>query len=117
MATVTKLYAMSGLKIIKTKAQIMEEFGMSARTVDSRLTEIRQEMRAGGRYAGYEYTIGGSGKYTLINYLVFVDHEMNRGLLTQKNLRKNLPPYNPAKIAQELAMYADKELALESVRE
>lgn len=116
MATTIKLYAMSGTKIIKTKAQIMEEFGMSARTVDSRLREIRNEMRGGGRYEGYEYAVGGSGKYTLINYLVFVDHEMNREWLAQKNLRKNLSPYNPAKLAHELAIYADKELALEGMR-
>ncbi len=116
MAIVTKLYAMSGTQIIKTKAQIMEEFGMSQRTVDARLMEIRQEMRSGGRYEGMKYAVGGNGRYTLINYLVWIDHEMNRELLKQKNLRKNMPPYNPAKVAQELAIYADKELALEGVR-
>ncbi len=116
MASVVKLFAMSGIKIIKTKAEIMEEFGMSVRTVDSRLAEIREEMRPGGRYAGLQYVVGGNGKYTQINYLVWVDHEMNREKLREKNLRKMLEPYNPAQVAKEMALYADKELALEGIR-
>lgn len=116
MGTVIKMYAMSGINIIKTKAQIMEEFGMSLRTVDSRIAEIREEMKPGGRYAGLQYVIGGNGKFMQINYLVWIDHEMYREWLQEKNMRKLLKPYNPAQVAKELAMYADKELALEGIR-
>lgn len=116
MAVVVKMFAMSGIKIIKSKAEIMEETGMSLRTVDSRLAEIREEMKPGGRYEGLQYVIGGNGKFAQVNYLVWVDHEMNRGKLQEKNLRKLLKPYNPAQVAKEMALYADKELALEGIQ-
>lgn len=117
MATITKLYTMSMTKFIRNKRELMEEYEMSLRTVDKRIAEIREEMRPGGRYANLMYVIGGNGKSLQINYLVWFDHEMVRDRLAQKNLRKNLPPYNPAQVARELALYADKELAMEGMRE
>ena len=116
MGTTIKIYAMSDIKLIRTKKKLQEMYGMSIRTIDKRIAEIRQEMLPGGRYEGLQYVIGGNGKYLQVNYLVWVDHEMMRERLTQKNLRKNLPPYNPVQVARELAVYADKELALEGMR-
>ena len=112
---VTKLYAMSGTQIVKTKAQLMEEFGMSERVIGLRLAGIRKEMQPGGRYAGMRYAVGGSGRHTLVNYLVFIDYEMSKGMLKDKNTRKLLAPYNPAQVAHEIGAYADKELAVAAV--
>lgn len=108
MNNITKLCLMSGRQVITVK-DLMAETGMSQRVMDTRLAEIRDECKPGGRYAGKQYVISGGGKFRIINYLIWLDHEFYRVQLAEKNLRKNLPPYNPYRVALETGMYQDKE--------
>ena len=115
--TVTKLFAMSGPNIMKSKTDLMEEWHMSKRTVEERIAEIEKEKFPGGRYENVITAVTAAGKFMMVNYLVWVDYNVHRVELQQKNLRKHLAPFNPYRVAWELGAYADKELALESVRE
>lgn len=103
--TITRLFNMSG-EAYKSKAQIVSATGMSKRTVEGRIAEIRQEIDS-GRYS--EYAVIRDGGFLWVNWLVWSDYECFRQKLLQKNLRKNVPPFNPYKLAFELGMYLDKE--------
>lgn len=109
--TQTRLFAMSG-NIIKTRKQIMEELGMSKRTVEERLKEIEAECRPGGRYENCQYCVQRSGGFVRVNWLIWNDYETYRTRLKEKNLRKSVPPYNPYRVAYEFGMYQDKEMVL-----
>lgn len=78
--------------------------GTTERTVRNRMNEI-EELKE--RYG--EYSTIRDGGIVMINYLVWVDYRHFRKQLRQKNAKKYVPPYDPAKVARELAWYADKE--------
>ena len=102
---VTRIYNMSG-GTYKSRAQIMTELNMGQRSVDGRIAEIQEEIR-NGRYS--EYAVIRDGGFTWVNWLVWIDYETYRKRLLEKNLRKNVPPFNPYKLAYEMGMYQDKE--------
>lgn len=79
-----------------------QELDMSLGSVDKRIKEIKAEIEK-GRYS--DMAIIKDGGFCMVNYLVFIDYIKNRDRLTERNLRKNVPPYNPAKIAHELGWY------------
>lgn len=107
--TASRVYMMSNGPIIRSKEDIMKETGMCKRTVDERLKEIRAEMLPGGRYENLRYAVINEGRFTFVNWLVWVDYETYRVYLKEKNMRKNLPAYDPYKVAYETGMYQDKE--------
>ena len=109
---VTQIYAMTG-NMIKTKRQLVEETGWSKRTVETRLAEIEAEQRPGGRYENCNYCVNHDGGLVSVNVLVWVDYLKYRKHLSQKNLRKNLPPYDPCKVAREYGFFQDKEEMME----
>ncbi|MGN0393863.1 MAG: hypothetical protein ACI4EF_00705 [Coprococcus sp.] len=87
-----------------TRARISQEFDMSLGSVDKRIKEIKSEIEK-GRYS--EMAIIKDGGFCMVNYLVFIDYMKNRGRLTEKNLRKNVPDYNPKAVAYEIGWYGD----------
>lgn len=105
---ITRLFNMSG-STYKSKAQIMNELDMGKRSVDERIAEIMDEIRS-GRYS--DYAVIRDGGFTWVNWLVWIDYETYRKRLKEKNLRKNVPPFNPYKLAYELGMYQDKEVMM-----
>ena len=105
---VTRLYAMSG-GTIKTKRQLVEDTGWSKRTIEKMFAEIEAEQRPGGRYQNYRYCVNHTGGLVSVNELIWLDFLKYRKHLTQKNLRKNLPPYDPCQVAREYGFFQDKE--------
>jgi len=107
--TVTRMYQMTGGPVIVTKKELAEMTGLSKRTIEDRLNEIRKESLPGGRYDGMLLTTKKDGGIVWINYLVWVDYEFHRERLQEPNLRKNVPAYSPYRLAWEMGYYADKE--------
>lgn len=87
-----------------TRADLSKNLNMSLGAVDKRLKEIRDEIK-NGRYT--EYALIKDGGFMLVNYLVWIDYMAHRDRLLEKNLRKNVPAYNPAKIAREIGWYEE----------
>lgn len=110
--TVTRIFGLSG-NLIKTKTQLMEEHGCTKRSIETRLAEIEAEQRPGGRYEHCIYCVNRDGGLVTVNYMVWLDYIHYRKRLQEKNLRKNLPPYDPYRVAFEYGFYKDKEIARE----
>lgn len=88
----------------RTIARLAKEEGISIGTVRNIVNEIRAEIKK-GRYD--EFAVSDGGGIIRINYLVFNDYWKYRKHLKDKNLRKNVPPYNPAEQARVIGWYAD----------
>lgn len=88
-------------RIAMTITELADSFGMSKQTVTSRIKEIEQEVEA-GRYGPHSviHDVG----YVAVNPLVFVDYLTYRQRLRNKNLRKNVPEYDPFRTANELQL-------------
>lgn len=85
-----------------TRATVANELSISLGTVDNRIKEIKNEIK-NGRYG--DFAIINSGGLVLINYFVLIDYLFYRQRLREKNLRKNVPDYDPKKIANEIGWY------------
>lgn len=90
-----------------TRANLAQELQISIGTVDKRIREIRQEI-ANKRYS--EFAVIKDGGLMLVNYLVLIDYMHYRERLLDRNLRKNVPQYDPAKIARELGWYGKEDV-------
>ena len=91
-------------RIAMTTSELAICFGMSKQTVASRIKEIEEEMTL-GRYGPHSviHDVG----YVAVNPLVFTDYLTYRSRLRNKNLRKNVPEYDPFKTAQELQLQTE----------
>lgn len=96
---ITELKRISGKPFI-TKAEAAEELNATEKTVRNRMNEIEQLKE---RYG--EYAIIRDGGIVMINYLVWIDYLHFRQMLRQKNAKKFVPPYDPAKVAHDLGWY------------
>lgn len=67
--------------------------GLSKRTIQRRLDEIREENERYGDHAVIR-----DGNITLVNYAAFIDFLRFRGALKEKNARKLVPEFNPGLI-------------------
>ena len=85
-----------------SRANIADQFDISLSSVDKRIKEIKQEIEK-GRYS--TNSIIKDGGIVLVNYLVFIDYEINRQKLLDSNARKYAEPYTPSKIAREIGCY------------
>lgn len=93
-------------QVMMRRDDLAKYLGISAPTVDARCKEMEEEIKR-GRYS--ERVITKLGGIKLINYLAFCDFLHYRDRLQNKNLRKTVPPYDPAAWAKELAIYTEKE--------
>lgn len=91
-------------RIVMTTGQLAECFGMSKQTVTSRITEIEEEMKS-GRYG--PHSVVRDVGYVAASPMVFADYLTYRKRLRNKNLRKNVPPYDPFVTSQELQLQLD----------
>ena len=80
--------------------QLAEELNMSQRSVRNLIKGIQNEIIE-GRYS--RYAIAGN-RY---NFYVVIDYLKYHSLLEDKNLRKTVPDFNPAEVA-ELCGYNQK---------
>ena len=85
-----------------SRANIADQFDISLSSVDKRIKEIKQEIEK-GRYS--TNSVIKDGGIVLVNYLVFIDYEINRQKLLDSNARKYAEPYKPSKIAREIGWY------------
>ena len=97
---ITKVETMHSKPVLVTRQQISDEFDMCLRTVDTRIKELSEYS---ARYG--EYTIIKHGSMVLVNKLALVDFLAYRDRLKDKNLRKNVPPYNPENVAKQMGYY------------
>lgn len=99
---ITVLECVQGTPFL-TRKEALKQLGIKdKRTLESRLNEIRQEVR-NGRYD--DYAIIEDGGITLINYMILIDYMKYRRMLKEKNLRKHVPDYEPQKIAKSIGWY------------
>lgn len=85
--------------IVVTKQEAAERVGVDQRTIQNYMNEIEGLKDRYGDLA----TSRAHG-YSLINILVLYDYLHFRPMLRQKNLRKNVPSYNPTRWIKELAL-------------
>jgi len=97
---ITAIETMHSKPVLVTRHQIAEEFDMSLRTVDNRCKEL---VTYKDRYG--DFSLIKHGSLVLINKLVFVDFLAYRDRLRDKNLKKNVPAYNPEEVAKQLGYY------------
>jgi len=97
---ITKIEKMRSKPIIMNRREIAEEFNISTRTVDNRIKELEQHK---DRYG--DYCILRNGSIVLVNKLALLDFFTYRDRLRDKNLRKNVPPYNPEEVARHFGYY------------
>lgn len=88
-------------RIMMTTAQLAESFGISKQTVTSRISEIEEEIKR-GRYG--QHSVVHDVGYVAANPMVFADYITYRKRLRSKNLRKNVPAYDPFETAMELQL-------------
>lgn len=86
--------------VLATRHQLADEFDMCLRTVDTRIKELTEHKNRYGDFAFIKH-----GSMVLVNKLVFVDFLAYRDRLRDKNLKKNVPPYNPENVAKQLGYY------------
>ena len=96
---ITGLRQIYGIPFI-SKNEIAEQMGLTEKTIRNRMNEIEQQKERYGEYATIR-----DGGIVMINYLVWVDYLHFRQRLMQKNAKKFVPPYNPAKVAREIGWY------------
>ena len=94
--------------IAMTRNEIAKSFGISPKTVDLRVKEIEEEVKA-KRYG--PHSIMRDVGLVLINPLVFADYMTYRARLRNKNLRKNVPPYNAYETSKEFELQLEVEEA------
>ena len=87
---------------VRTIDDLAEEFGVTKTTIQTRKKEFQAEKE---RYG--EFSVIQDGGIVLINYLAFLDFLHYRERLKEKNLRKTVPPYNPAIVAKKLGWYGE----------
>lgn len=115
---ITKVETMHAKPVLMTRHQIADEFGMCLRTVDTRIKELSSYSQ---RYG--EYMIIKHGSLVLVNKLALVDFFAYRDRLKDKNLRKNVPPYDPESVAKQLGYYniiessADEDFIVKELNE
>lgn len=80
-----------------TVKQLSELTGDSAKTIRSRISGIREQIRK-GRYN--EYALIEAKKGTRINFYVYYDYDKFREALENRNTCKAVPPFDPERIAQ-----------------
>lgn len=88
-----------------SKKQLAEEFNYSEQTITNYIRGIQKEIES-GRYS--KYAIAGN-RY---NYYVLVDYMKYKDALKDENMRKYVPDFNPAEIA-ELCGYNQKLISAE----
>ena len=88
-------------RMAMTRNEIARSFGISPKTVDARVKEIDEEVKA-KRYG--PHSIMRDIGIVLINPLVFADYMTYRSRLKNKNLRKNVPPYNAYETSREFEL-------------
>lgn len=81
------------------KDKIAQEFSLSKSTVQNRVREIEQQIKA-GRYS--DYAVIRDGNILLVNVLVFIDYLEYRKMLNDKNAKKQVPDFQPEKIVHIL---------------
>lgn len=80
-----------------TVKQLSELTGDSTKTIRSRISGIREQIRR-GRYN--EYALIEAKKGTRINFYVYYDYDKFREALENRNTCKAVPPFDPERIAQ-----------------
>lgn len=85
---------------LKTLTDLSEELQISKRTLQRRIAEFEQEKERYGKYLVIH-----DGGVVLVNFLAFTDFLYYRKQLLEKNARKYVPMYEPAKVAHELGLY------------
>ena len=93
-------------RIAMTTAELAIAFGISKQTVASRIKEIEEEIKV-KRYGPHSviHDVG----YVAVNPLVFADYMVYRSRLRNKNLRKNVPAYDPFETARELQLQLEPD--------
>ena len=93
-------------RIAMTTAELAIAFGISKQTVASRIKEIEEEV-SNKRYGPHSviHDVG----YVAVNPLVFADYLTYRSRLRNKNLRKNVPDYDPFETARELQLQTEPD--------
>ena len=88
----------------KTKAALAEALGISRSTVYQRAREIEGNDRYG------PYAVIHDGQIVLINAICFVDWLKYRRQLTDKNLSKYVPAFDPKAIAEGMGWSYEGEI-------
>ena len=82
-----------------SRGELKQQLGKSLGTIDNRIKEIEDQVKA-GRYP--EYSVIRDGGIVLVNCLVWTDYLTNRQMLLDSNARKYVEGYQPRKIANAL---------------
>ena len=85
-----------------SRAGISDQLNISKPTVDNRIREIKEQIKA-GRYN--DLAVIKDGGVVLVNYLVFIDYMANRQKLLEKNLARTVPAFRPKKVAESIGWY------------
>lgn len=93
-------------KIMMTKSQLAQSFGISLHTTADRIKEIEEEVRR-GRYG--RHSVVRDVGFVACNPLVFADYMVYRQKLRNEITRKYVPEYDAAEVVRELEL----ELQLE----
>lgn len=88
-----------------SKKQLAQELNYSEQTIANYIKGIQEEIER-GRYS--KYAVAGN-RY---NYYVMVDYMKYKDVLKDENMRKYVPDFNPAEIA-ELCGYNQKFISAE----
>lgn len=93
-------------RMAMTRTELATSFGISTKTVDSRIKEIENEIKE-KRYG--PHSVMRDVGIVLVNPLVFADYLTFRARLKNKNLRKNVPEYDPYTTAREFQLQTRSE--------
>ena len=85
-----------------TRGNLAKQIKLSVRTIDARIKEMREET---DRYD--EFALIKDGGIVLINYLAWIDFMKYRERLMNRNLRKNIPKYDPKRVAESIGWYCN----------
>ncbi|MDD3137571.1 MAG: hypothetical protein PHX08_01180 [Lachnospiraceae bacterium] len=85
-----------------SRHELSKVFNMSANAVDARIAELREEIEQ-GRYS--EFAFIKDGGFVFVNTLAWIDFMKHHERLKEKNLRKNVPVFEPRKIAEQIGWY------------
>lgn len=109
---ITAIETMHSKPVLVSKDVLAENYHMCVRTVELRIKEIISENK--DRYG--DFAIIKHGSLVLVNVLAFTDYLTYRDRLRDKNLKKNVPPYNPEEVAKQLGYYNIIETYTDSER-
>ena len=107
---ITAIETMHSKPVLLSKNAIAENYHMCVRTVENRIKEILTDQK--DRYG--DFAVIKHGSLVLVNVLVFTDYICYRDRLRDKNLKKNVPPYNPEEVAKQLGYYNIIETSADS---